>query len=133
MSKWPHSQALPSGADRFQVLCVDLAVAEEPSFLLAELNDLLMGFNGRDFRAAVAVAPEVKLPAFEAAYVAAMVECAAQRKRVPPPSWTRAVPALEQPWFASSLSSLRLHLLTASPPPFRRRNLFIDSGVGDRV
>jgi hypothetical protein len=43
------------------------------------------------------------------------------------------VKPLERPWFASSLKSLRLHLLTASPPPFRRRNLFVDSTIGDRV
>ena len=36
-------------------------------------------------------------------------------------------------WFASELKSLRLHLLTKSPAPFRRRNLFVDSTLGDRV
>lgn len=29
--------------------------------------------------------------------------------------------------------SLRLHLLTRSPPPFRRRNLFVDSSIGQRA
>jgi hypothetical protein len=79
------------------------------------------------------VAPEARLPAFEAAYVAAMVEHAASRKRVPSPAWTADSAALQRPWFATQLRSLRLHLLTHSPLPFRRRNLFIDSSLGDRV
>jgi hypothetical protein len=29
--------------------------------------------------------------------------------------------------------SLRLYLLTHSPAPFRRRNIFIDASVGSRV
>jgi len=31
------------------------------------------------------------------------------------------------------LQSLRLHLLTHSPPPFRRRNIFIDSSPDKQV
>jgi len=31
------------------------------------------------------------------------------------------------------LLGLRLHLLTHSPAPFRRRNIFIDASVGARV
>ncbi len=66
-------------------------------------------------------------------YVAAMVEQAAHMKRVRPPAWTARVEPLETPWFATSLESLRLHLLRASPVPFKRRNLFVDSAVGARV
>jgi hypothetical protein len=35
--------------------------------------------------------------------------------------------------FGTPIESLRLHLLTASPPAFRRRRIFIDATVGDRV
>jgi hypothetical protein len=28
---------------------------------------------------------------------------------------------------------LRLHLLLSAPPAFRRRNIFLDASVGDRV
>ncbi len=31
------------------------------------------------------------------------------------------------------LAGLRLHLLRESPVPFKRRNIFIDSSIGDRV
>ena len=88
--------------------------------------------NGSDFERTVRHVPEISLPPFEANYLAAMIEYAAMSKRAVPPDWTRTVPALERPWFASSLKSLRLHLLTNSPPPFRRRNLFVDSSVGQR-
>jgi hypothetical protein len=49
------------------------------------------------------------------------------------PEWTRSIPLLVEPVFGSDLKSLRLHLLTNSPPPFRSRNIFIDSTLGDRV
>jgi hypothetical protein len=62
-----------------------------------------------------------------------MVEQAAHRKRVGPPAWVREIPPLEEPHFVPPLEGLRLHLLQASPVPFKRRNIFIDSSVGDRV
>jgi len=62
-----------------------------------------------------------------------MVEQATCRKGVRPPSWVNDVPPLESPLFASDLESLRAHLLRVSPIPFRRRNLFVDAAVGDRV
>jgi len=54
-------------------------------------------------------------------------------KNTQPPAWTEDVPPLDEPIFGSSLQSLRLHLLTNSPPAFSRRNIFIDSNIGDRV
>ncbi len=66
-------------------------------------------------------------------YVAAMVELAAHQRGVAPPVWVRQVPPLEEPHFATSLPGLRLTLLRASPVPFKRRNIFIDSSLGDRV
>ena len=66
-------------------------------------------------------------------YLAAMVEQVCAARDVPAPSWARRVPPLERPWFGSQLQSLRLHLLRSSPAPFRRRNIFIDTGMGGRV
>ncbi len=62
-----------------------------------------------------------------------IVEHTAAIKGVDPPRWLLTVEPLGAPWFASSLKSLRLYLLTHSPPAFRRRNLFVDSSVGQRV
>jgi hypothetical protein len=53
---------------------------------------------------------------------------------VPPPAWVRDVEPMEtEPRFATPLAGLRLHLLRTAPVPFKRRNIFIDSSIGDRV
>jgi len=81
----------------------------------------------------VAAAPQVELSPFLANYVAAMIEIACERRAIAVPAWTRRIVPLDEPAFGSTLRSLRLHLLTHSPAPFRRRNIFIDASLGDRV
>ncbi len=66
-------------------------------------------------------------------YLAAMIEQTAASLAVAAPEWTRLVPPLKHPVFASELGSLRLHLLMNALPPFRRRNLFVDTSIGGRV
>jgi hypothetical protein len=100
---------------------------------LAELNDLLDGLSARELEIATAEPPPVQLAPLWRAYVAAMVEYAAARKGARSPEWTEEIPAVAEPYFGTDLIGLRAHLLTRSPPPFRRRNLFIDASVGDRV
>ena len=134
VSKWVLQQVLPSVERNFQTLCGELASRPDArSFTFAELQDWFRRLTGSEFIRAVRHAPEARLPPFEANYLAATVEHAAAIKGVDPPRWTTTVRPLDAPWFASSLKSLRLHLLTRSPPPFRRRNLFIDSSVEQRV
>ena len=134
VSKWVLQQVLPPVERDFQALCGELASRPDArSFTFAELQDWFNRLAGGEFMRAVRNAPEARLPPFEANYLAATVEHAAAIKGVSPPRWTVTVEALDAPWFASSLKSLRLYLLTCSPPPFRRRNLFIDSSVGQRV
>lgn len=134
VSKWVLQQVLPPVEREFQALCRALAARPDArSFTFAEYQDWFNRLTGSEFVRAVRHAPEARLPAFEANYLAATVEHAAAIKGVDPPRWTATVEVLDAPWFASSLKSLRLHLLTHSPPPFRRRNLFIDSSVGQRV
>ena len=134
VSKWVLQQLLPPVERDFQALCAELASRPDArAFAFAELQDWIRRLTGGEFIRAVRHAPEAPLPPFEANYLAATVEHAAAIKGVDPPRWTVTVQALDAPWFASSLKSLRLYLLTHSPPPFRRRNLFIDSSVGQRV
>ena len=134
VSKWVLQQLVPPVERDFQALCAELASrADARSFAFAELQDWFHRLTGVELVRAVRHAPEAPLPPFEANYLAATVEHAAVIKGVDPPRWTVTVQALDTPWFASSLKSLRLYLLTHSPPPFRRRNLFIDSSVGQRV
>ena len=60
-------------------------------------------------------------------------EEASAERDVAPPEWTGDVAPLDAPWFATTLRSLRLHLLRVAPVAFRRRNLFVDAGAGGRV
>ena len=134
VSKWVLQQVFPPVERKFQALCGELASRPDAlSFTFAEFQDWFDRLTGSEFTRAVRFAPQARLPSFEANYLAATIEHAAAIKGVNPPRWTLTVAALDTPWFASSLKSLRLYLLTHSPPPFRRRNLFIDSSVGQRV
>lgn len=134
VSEWVLKRLLPSVEEDFQQLCGELAARPEVrSYGLAHLHDLFARLDSRDFSLAVREPPAAPLPEFEANYVAAMIEHAAHLKAVQPPDWTGRVPPLKEPWFGVPEQSLRLYLLTNSPPPFRRRNLFIDSSVGSRA
>ena len=62
-----------------------------------------------------------------------LTELPAADRHIAIPLWTRAVPPLDVPWFASGVLALRHYLLTHSPAPFRCRNLFVDSTLGARI
>jgi uncharacterized protein (DUF1778 family) len=133
MSTYVLSRVLSATSQWFQDCVAACARAASPRLALAELNSLLSELTPAEMRDAVATAPSVTLPPFLANYVAAIVEYGCARCSVAAPVWTRAIAPLESPVFCSSLQSLRMHLLTHSPPPFRRRNIFIDSSLGQRV
>lgn len=133
-SAYVLSRALPDAQMRFARLLEALTDDDQPSFVLAELNDLLSGLTAGDLGSAVEHADLAGLTPYLRNYVAAMVELAAHRQDVPPPAWVRDVEPLETtPHFATPLAGLRLHLLRTAPVPFKRRNIFIDSSIGDRV
>jgi hypothetical protein len=133
MSPYVLSRVLSIPADRFQEYTAACAGAGSSSFALAELNTLLSALTPSEMRDATAAPPSVALTPFLANYVAAMVEYGCARCMIPPPAWTSTVTPLAEPAFGSALQSLRLYLLTHSPPPFRRRNIFIDSSLGKRI
>jgi hypothetical protein len=117
-------------AQDFQRL-TDQLQSERPSYVLAELNDLLASAPPEEIECLAA--PAISDP-YLANYVAAMIELAIHQKGgVRPPEWTARVAPLAHPVFAVPWMSLRAHLLLESPVPFRRRNIFIDSSIGDRV
>jgi len=134
VSKWVLRHLLPPAEDEFRRLSLALASAstQRPQ-VLAELHDFLARQSTTALTQAVAEPPAADLDPFEANYLAAMVEFACVAKGAAVPGWTRAIEPLPRPWFASQMKSLRIHLLSRSPPPFRSRNLFVDSTVGDRV
>ena len=118
---------------RFQDLTRACRDPQTERFALAELSSWLAGLGTDDLRGAVASPLTPGLTPYLANYIAAMVEYVCARRDIPPPAWTCAIAPLGEPVFGSELMSLRLYLLTHSPPPFRRRNIFIDATVGDHV
>jgi len=133
LTSWMLGRLVPPVRARLQELVHTLASASAPSFALAAIHDLLADLHRGDFGVVTEGLALGSLEPFRANYLAAMVEATAARLRAVPPAWVRQVEPLTVPWFASTLASVRLHLLTSSPPPFRTRNLFIDATVGARV
>ena len=127
------SRALPAARMQLAALLEALRGDDQPGFALAELNDLLSGLTPGELAGAVEDADLSGLTPYLQNYVAAMVELAAHQREVQPPLWVHNVAPLKEPRFATSLTGLRLHLLRSAPVPFKRRNIFIDSSVGDRV
>jgi hypothetical protein len=133
MSAYVLSRVLSFPAREFQQLTTTLAGTGAPSFALAEINSLLSRLSAIELRGAVESRPDADLPPFLANYVAAVVEAACERQGIPVPAWAGTVAPLDEPAFGSTLQSLRLYLLTHSPAPFRRRNIYIDASLGERV
>lgn len=135
VSAYVLARSLPAAGVRFRLLVDSLAAAEQErrSYYLADLNDFLAGLSGSELLEAVTHGEIGSLPSFEQNYIAAMVEYVCVLRGLSPPDWTSAVRPLAAPWFATELQGLRPHLLRASPVAFKRRNIFIDSTIGDRV
>jgi hypothetical protein len=116
--------------EAFAQLAREVDRAAKISYPLAELNDLLTAATGAEVEAL----PRLEIAdAYRLNYVTAMVELAAHRTNVMPPLWTSDVEPLDRPYFIDPSMKLRWHLLISSPPPFRRRNIFIDTSLGGRV
>ena len=133
MSEWILGKVFPPSQTAFQHLVNALAASGQPSYVFAELLELLDPLAAEEFERAVAEPPQAELDLYWQNYLAATVEHAAAAKRARVPAWTRDVPPLAEPVFGSALLSLRMHLLLDSPPAFAARNLFIDASVGARV
>ena len=132
VSTYVLTRALPAARDRLEKILHDLSEGDH-RFWLAELNDLLTSLAPLEFSEAVEEANVDLLSPFLQNYVTAMIELAANQKSVAPPRWAGRVEPLDEPYFAVPFASLRPHLLQTSPVAFKRRNLFIDSSLGDRV
>lgn len=133
MSDWVLKKLLPDLQIRFQVLGAQLNDADHHRYALAALNDIFTSTSAGEFRLMIAEPLKIPLDDFNLNYLAAMIEFAAARKKVNPPSWVFNVVPLKTPYFGTDILNLRLYLLTHSPAVFRNRNIFIDSSLGDRV
>lgn len=126
-------RVLPPARLRFAELTRALRQAAQPGFVLAEISDVLVGLTPAELPEAVVDPPPKDLSPYLKNYLSALVEQAAHHQGVAPPEWVADVEPLEEPRFIEKLAGLRLHLLASTPVPFRRRNLFVDSALGDRV
>lgn len=133
VSSYVLSRVLPDARARFHEILGALRRGADRRFALAELNDFLSGLPAAEFAEAVVDVPRLRLSPLLRNYVAAMVEHAAGRNGVAPPSWVRDVEPMDEPYFAAPFPRLRPYLLRAAPVAFKRRNLFIDASLGDRV
>lgn len=133
MSAYVLGRVLPGHSAPWQAHLRELARSGESRTALAALSAWLAGLTATELAVAVTTPPPADLSDFHANYVAAMVEHLCAANRVDAPRWTRGIGPLAQPVFGTQLASLRLHLLAHSPPPFRRRNLFVDTAVGGQV
>lgn len=133
MSAYVLGKALPSQEGQWRALLGGVSRAAGGRVAFASLSSWLAGLGTAEMRVAVQAPPPAGLSAFDANTVAAMVEYSCAARGVEPPPWTRGIEPLARPVFGSELASLRLHLLTNSPAPFRRRNLFVDTAVGGQV
>ena len=133
VSSYVLARVLPSEQDRFAAILRAMEQGGDHRYAFAELNDFLHACPSVVFGDAVARASLGALVPYLQNYVAAMVEQAAAQKGLPSPAWVRDIDALEAPHFATPLRSLRWHLLRSAPVPFKRRNIFVDATVGNRV
>ncbi len=133
MSEWVLSQLFSTSTNQFQELTAQLQHATDKSYVAAAINDLLNKVTAAELAVLVREPIKAQLTHYWQNYIAAMVECAAIQKKMLPPAWVKKIMPLEVPVFGSTLMSLRLHLLRHSPLPFRRRNIFIDATIGQRV
>lgn len=133
MSDWVLRKVLPAVRHRFCVLAEALSRAEQPGYVLAEMNEFLTGLNNQQLKTAIQSDPGFRLDAYYENYLAAMVEQACVIRKVEQPDWLRKIKPLPTPHFVTDLQSVRLHLLLNAPPVFRNRNIFIDSSIGARV
>jgi hypothetical protein len=132
MSEWVLRRALPDHCLRLRGL-VGALEGSGRAAVWAEIIGCLQELEPWAFTGAVAQLETESMGSREANYLAALVESRADQLGLEAPAWTRAVEPLSIPWFGTSLRSVRLHLMVESPVVFRRRNLFVDAGVGDRV
>jgi hypothetical protein len=137
MSAWILSRLLPplqqQFSDKVRTLTHCEGDAVKRRYALADLNDFLAHVSPADLDDVLLVTPLLPKSPLIANYLAAMVELVCNSEKTATPMWTRQIEPLSEPYFGTELLSLRLYLLRASPPSFKRRNLFVDTSVGARV
>src|SRR3990172_6835374 len=87
MSDWVLTRLLPDARQRFVALNAQLAKADQPGFVLAEINDFLTGLNRFELAMAVSSDSGVRLDPYLQNYLAAMIEQCCLLKGAEVPAW----------------------------------------------
>ncbi len=132
MSEWVLARALPAPAAILGPLVRRVSSDGAPA-AWAEIIERLQRLSGVEFDLAVRDLDVAGLSPYASNYLAALVEMTAMRLDCRPPRWTRNVEPLVLPRFGTRLRRLKEHLLTHAPVAFRRRNIFVNAAIGDRV
>ena len=133
VSAYVLAKLLPDDGERIDRQIERLKSEADRSYALSVLHDWLMNASETEF---VSISERLDVSGLEPLwqnYVAALFEQAAVRNSAPPPDWVRSVRPLKKPWFAVPFASLRPHLIRSAPVAFKRRNIFVDTGLGSRV
>ncbi|MBP9837399.1 MAG: DUF1778 domain-containing protein [Proteobacteria bacterium] len=133
ISTWVLKKLINNNQGVFFELVVKLASAKEPRYVLSELNDFINKLSAKECQIIFNTKPDVKLSTYLGNYLAAMIEQAATKKGFSVPSWLEEIEVLKKVHFETNLISIRPYLLINSPIAFRKRGIFLDSTIGDRV
>lgn len=134
LSTFVLSKVLPPNVSEFESYIAWMLDAPDSHVPLAEFVDylqMLPAVRGAELAAKPARLDE--LPPLKQNLVCAWIEHRAQLWVVRPPAWVSSVPSLVEPYFAGGLINLRPYLLVVSPLVYRRRNLFVERGLGSRL
>ncbi|MEX2181746.1 MAG: DUF1778 domain-containing protein [Gemmatimonadaceae bacterium] len=137
LSSYVLARVLPQARrTEFEKLVDALAYdsAHRARIYLAELEDCFLTLpRARAIEVATVPAAFHALSAFHQNYIAAYAEQRSALWGTLPPDWTLDVPPLPAPHFALGIMSWRPYLLRVAPVVWRRRNLFIEKGLGTRL
>jgi uncharacterized protein (DUF1778 family) len=134
LSSFVLSKVLPPALSEFDTLVAWVLAQPDSHVPMAECVDYLQALPAaRGAELAAMPARFTELPAWKQNLLCAWVEHRAALWGVRAPAWVLEVPALEQPYFGAEFVNLRPWLLVVSPVVYRRRNVFVERGLGWRL
>jgi hypothetical protein len=133
ISQWVLSKIAICSRMNLENLIEELACSDDKTYPIAAINDFLCKISRQEFEILFGEPVSFDISEYWNNYLAAMIEQASHIKKTAAPNWLNEIKPLKEPVFGTDLQSLRLHLLANSPPPFKKRNIFIDSTLGSRI
>ena len=135
ISEWILKQLEPKQSIlKLQQLYSDLEDVKDLSYKLAEISDFFYDAPTQLWSDIVNVSPSSQLSHDVLAYVASMIEYISDYRKLPLPTWTKDVTALDTPYFYDAKSAeLKMFLCLNSPIQFKRRNIFVSFDGRGRV